>query len=167
MAAAKRKNSTKKRRKNIKKLDSNTCLYCGSYNTTGTKVRGKGIKGTLGKGLTIGADWTSQEQIPELKITCKLCEKKYHFIGFTDPDYLESHIQFSDVSLLNLKHQFPKITDPFSIMKDNLGIARLEKKLQTIRPTEFHICFKKGKDRGYLNCRKKGNYFRVISVERI
>ena len=131
------------------------------------RVRGKGIRGSLGKGATISVDWRTEEHIPELKIRCKLCGKKYHFIGFTDPDYLISHIQYSDVSLANLKHHFPKIRDPYSILKNNLGIARLEKTVQLFRHTEFHICFKTGRHRGYLNCRKKGKYFRVILVEMV
>ena len=157
----------RKKTKSKKSLEPNSCLYCGSYNMTGTKIKGKGLRGGLNKIISVNAEWSSQEQIPELKITCKLCGRRYHFIGYTDPDYLTTHVQFSDVSLTNLKHQFPEIRDPISILKNNLGIARLEKKLQKIRPTEFHICFKSRSNRGYLNCRKKGSFFRVISVIKV
>ena len=150
-----------------KSLEPNRCLYCGSYNTTGTKIKGKGLRGQLGQIISVSAELSSQEQIPELKITCKLCSRKYHFIGFTDLDYLKTHIQFSDVSLGNLKHHFPEIHDPLWILKNNLGIARLEKRFQTIRPIEFHVCFKSQSNRGYLNCRKKGSFFRVISVIKV
>ena len=86
----------------------------------------------MGTGITISGSLTSGEEIPELKIHCKLCDRKYHFIGFTDPDYLMTHVKYSDVALKNLKHHFPRIRNPFSILMDNLGIARLEKRWQKV-----------------------------------
>ena len=147
-----------------KKEDYIRCVYCGTKNVKSTKVNSS--KDTLNLKVYSSESATSVSS-PQLVINCPLCEKKYIGIFLTHGIFLKNHIEFSDISLGDLKRLFPKLRSPQRVLDKVTGIARLIKKMQTFRPKEYDICFKFERKFTYLHCNKKKTLFRVLSVNEV
>lgn len=142
-------------------MDTIKCVYCGSTNAVGTKIKGR--KGRLSiKGLS--NESSESTSVLQLNVQCPLCEKKYACILGAYPEFLKNHLQYTDVALGDIKRIFPRIRSLNSIITNAVGIAKLTKKIQSLRSKDYDICFKLGSKRAYLHCKKRKTLFIVVSV---
>lgn len=89
-------------------------------------------------------------------------------------EFLKNHIQFTDIALQDLKRIFPKLSSLNPLFSKIIGIAKVAKRAQKIRPKDYDFCFKLHNKRAYLHCKLKSNIlkksktlFLVVSVNEV
>lgn len=71
------------------------------------------------------------------------------------------------MALQQIKQIFPKLKDLNKILKNSSGIAKIVKRMQSMRSKDYDIAFKIGKTRAYLHCKKKNSSFLVVSAHEV
>jgi len=147
-----------------RKRDKKRCAYCDTEDVklVRTKTKSKGFF----KIFSIGTSDTFEES----EMNCGICSRKYKAYFGTNRQYLQKHLQFSEMALGDLIRISPrskirkKLID--KVFNNVIAVAQIMSR-NPLRKNDCDILFKFGKRRFYLHCKKKKRDFKVISVNEV